>query len=119
MSTSRLRAVSESVGVVAVVASLVFVGIQVRQSAEATRAATRQNLSDAWREWNLAMSDPVLWEPAARLSELDDPAQGSYEDTSAVVSLMRSLFTTWSNAFFQHDQGYLDEETCQACAEVP
>jgi hypothetical protein len=114
MTRSRIRAFGETIGIIAVVASLVFVGIEIRQNAEATRAATVQGLGDAWREWNLTMADPALWEPAARMSRLEDFSDASYEDASAAQSLMRSLFATWSNAQYQHARGYLDEGDWQS-----
>jgi hypothetical protein len=114
MKRSVIRSLGELVGVIAVVASLVFVGVEIRQNAEATRAATVQDLGDAWREWNLTMANPALWEPAARMSALEDFSDASYEDAAAVSALMRTLFATWSNAQYQHDRGYLDEEDWQS-----
>lgn len=105
---SRLRTWSEAVGLIAVIASLIFVGLEVRQNAAATRAATAQSLNDGWLEWNLTMSDPDLWAPVARLSELDDLSEASYEDRQAVQSLMRSTFQHWSNLHWQYLNGDLD-----------
>ncbi|MDP2479669.1 MAG: ester cyclase [Candidatus Palauibacterales bacterium] len=113
MSASRLRTIGEAASVAALVGSLVFVGVQIHQNAEATRAATVQRLGDALRTWNLTMADPRLWEPAARMMPLDDYSKASTEDRDAVDSQMRSLFAIWSNAQFQHSRGYLDEEDWQ------
>ena len=114
MSQSRLRSAGEAIGVLAVVASLGFVGLEIRQNSEATRAATVQSLQNAWLDWNLTMADPALWSAVARLEQLDDLRDASYEDGAAVSSLMRSLFATWSNAQYQHLNGHLDSEYWEA-----
>jgi len=114
MSASRLRTLGEAVSVVALVGSLVFVGIETHQSAEATRAATVQRLEDALETWNLTMADPRLGGPAARMMPLDDYSKASTEDQIAVASVVRALLSTWSNAQFQHGRGYLDEDDWQA-----
>jgi nuclear transport factor 2 (NTF2) superfamily protein len=114
MSAPRLRTLGEAVSVIALVGSLVFVGIETHQSAEATRAASVQGLEDAWRAWNLTMADPRLWGPTALMLPLDDYSKASREDQDAVSSLIRSLFAIWSNAQFQHSQGYLDVDDWQS-----
>ncbi len=50
MKPTRLKDVVEIVGIAAIVVSLIFVGLEVRQSAAATRGATQQALADAARE---------------------------------------------------------------------
>jgi hypothetical protein len=109
VKASRIRTVSETVGLLAVVASLVFVGLEVRQGAEATRAATAQSLNDGWLELNLTMSNPENWRPVGRLFELEDLSEATYEDNAAVHSLMRSLFQHWSNLHWQYLNGQLDQ----------
>jgi len=98
---SRIRTWTEAIGLIAVVASLVFVGLEIRQNAEATRAATAQSLNDGWLEWNLRMATPDRWEVVAHLRELDDLSEASYEDAQALRSLMRSIFQHWSNLHWQ------------------
>jgi len=114
MSASRLRTIGEAVSVVALVGSLLFVGIETHQGAEATRAATVQRLGDALRTWNLTMADPRMWGPAVRMMPLDDYSKVSTEDRDAVASQIRSLLAIWSNVQFQHSRGYLDEDDWQS-----
>jgi len=109
VKASRIRTLSEAVGLLAVVGSLVFVGLEVRQGAEATRAATAQSLNDGWLEWNLTMSNPENWRPVSRLFELEDLSEATYEDAAAVSSLMRSLFQHWSNLHWQYLKDQLDQ----------
>lgn len=109
MDGSRIRTLTETIGLIAVVASLVFVGLEIRQNAEATRAATAQSLNDGWLEWNLTMATPDRWEVVARLRELDDLSEASYEDGQALRSLMRSIFQHWSNLHWQYLNGQLEQ----------
>ena len=47
-----ITAVSEVVGVIIVAASLIFVGLQIRQSAHATQVATVENFTSDLRDFN-------------------------------------------------------------------
>ncbi len=53
----RATSIGEIVGLAAVVGSLIFVRLQVRQAAQATRGATQQQLSAAGIEVNTIMTD--------------------------------------------------------------
>ena len=109
MEPSSIRKWSEVVGLLAVVASLIFVGLEVRQNADATKAATAQSLNDSWLEWNLAMSNPEAWSAVFRLYDLADLSSENSADAAAVRSLMRSVFQHWSNLHWQYLQGQLDQ----------
>lgn len=50
MKPEKLKDAAELVGIAAIVISLVFVGLEVRQPAAATRGATQQALADSARE---------------------------------------------------------------------
>jgi hypothetical protein len=48
------RATIELAGTIGVIASLIFVGVQIQQVAAATRSATVLQLRDSWVQLNLA-----------------------------------------------------------------
>ena len=52
----RIHKISEIVGAVALVASLIFVGIQISQNTEATRISNSQNALNSWNDITLAMT---------------------------------------------------------------
>ncbi len=61
-----ISAVSEAFGVIAIVISLVFVGFQIRQNVQATRAASMDNIMEKWGEFYLRLSEndnlaAVVW----------------------------------------------------------
>jgi hypothetical protein len=116
LSESRLRTISEAVGLVAVVASLIFVGFEIRQNAAATRAATVESINAYWLEWNLAMIDPAVWAGVERVWKLDDPTQARPVDLAAAGSVARGLFGAWANAHHQYRTGHLDDAWWDATA---
>lgn len=64
MTLSELSDVSQVLGAVAVVASLLFVGIQIQQNTRATRAASHHAVSDSLNEINR------MWAESAELTRI-------------------------------------------------
>ncbi len=98
----------EILGVAGVIASLVFVGVQVQQSAAATRSATVLQLKDSWVQVNLASAtSPEL----ARAFETlrTDGWEADPISNFLVSGYFRSLFHNWSNAYYQYLNGTLEE----------
>ena len=107
MKTKGWKGTVELVGIFAVVASLVFVGVEVRQNSVATRSATNAAVKDAFSELNLAIaSSPELARAMVSLAESPDDALP--EDQLRVLALWRALFHTWSNVHRQHLNGTVD-----------
>ena len=52
----RIHKISEIVGAIALVASLIFVGIQISQNTEATRISNSQTALNSWNDITLAMT---------------------------------------------------------------
>ena len=50
------KAIRETLGFLTVVASMAFVGLEIRQNTAAQRAETRQGLADASREFTLTIA---------------------------------------------------------------
>ncbi len=75
MDSVRLNDWIQALGIFAVVASLVFVGIEVRQNSVATRSATNAAVKDSFSELNLAIaSSPELARAMVTLAENPDDA---------------------------------------------
>ena len=92
-----------------VIASLVFVGLQVRQEVVATRSATVLQLKDSWVQLNLASATSVDLADAFQAVETQGWKDANYRAKSLVTGFYRTLFHNWSNAFFQYRNGTLDE----------
>lgn len=53
---ARVKETVELIDLFGVMASLIFVGLEIRQNAAATRAATAQEVTSAFRDLNLVMA---------------------------------------------------------------
>lgn len=108
MSQKRaLTRLAELLGVVGVIGSLVFVGVEVRQSAIATRAATDASIADAFRDLNQVIAtSPEL--ARALTTYQEDPGSAPVEDQVLIRALWRAVFHVWSNAHRQHLNGTID-----------
>jgi hypothetical protein len=106
MNWEALGAISELLGAVGVIASLIYVGIQVRQNTRSMRAATYDSLVRSNGHWlaplvqdaALAASFEVAVENWTDVAEVQRPR---------LMYLLTQLFRHWENAFFQHQQGAL------------
>ena len=94
---------------VGVIASLVFVGLQVRQEVVATRSATVLQLKDSWVQLNLASATSVALADAMHAVETQGWKEADYRARRLVTGFYRTLFHNWSNAYFQYNNGTLDE----------
>ena len=93
-----------------VIASLIFVGVQVQQGALATRSATVLQLKDSWVQLNLASATSVELAEAFRSVETQGWNDADYIAKELVASFYRALFHNWSNAYYQYRNGTLDED---------
>ncbi len=104
-STWKDRA--EVVGILAVVASLVFVGGELRQNAIATKAAMNAEIANTFVELNLVIaSSPELTQRLADFAA--DPAAAPREAQIQMLAAWRAVFHTWSNVHRQHLNGTID-----------
>lgn len=101
------KRVAEAVGLIGVVGSLLFVGVQIRQSATATRAATNAAVADAFRDLSLVQaSSPDL--ARAFAEHAGDPAAAPAEAQVLMLGFWRALFHIWSDVHRQHLNGTVD-----------
>ncbi len=104
------KTVIEVVGVLGVMGSLLFVGAEVRQSAEATRAATVLQLKQNWIQLNLTYLE--VPELAVAFPKMDSVGYANVDVRSRflVTSSYRVILQNWSNAYYQKRIGTLDDE---------
>jgi hypothetical protein len=97
-----------------VIASLIFVGVQVRQEAAATRSATVLQLKDSWVQLNLVSATSVELADAFHSVGEQGWNGASYRDRAFLEGFYRTLFHNWSNAYYQYQNGTLDETQWEA-----
>jgi hypothetical protein len=105
---SRLGALGEFIGGIAVVISLVYVGLQIRQNSNSVRAASQI----AIKQLSSAITSHLSAPDMARiyLHGLKDSSALSGEDRVRFNSLMLSLFGSYEAAFFQSYYGTIPAE---------
>jgi len=127
MNKSTWKDTAEIVGIAAIVASLIFVGLQMRQSHEIAIADQYQNRADAALEFYLAQfqSDQMLTQRASQLSAAAEAGRLSGPIADAVekegpehVALIylrfRANMTIFDNYHFQYEEGFLRDKAWEA-----
>jgi hypothetical protein len=109
----KWEAARETLAIVGVVASMVFVGVEIRQNTAATRGQTRQELAALNQDWlTLLTAD-------REFADLFDRAWAKFGDVSpaeeARVEIMMVLqFRRLANVFFQFQEGLVDESALKS-----
>ena len=104
MTIQDLGSIGEFVGAVAVVLSLLYLAIQVRQNTRSVRASTFQGVIDGWQELLLRGSQSDM----ARIF-----GQGSLDPSkldAVFFVVMRACLRRYENDFYQWQGGTLDRE---------
>ena len=108
MKFSDWKDTAELIGIVAIVASLVFVGLQLRQSHKIALATQYQARAEATLSLHLAGIE-ADWLPVRPLRD------GISEEVSARdINVFLWLWIQYDNHYYQYQAGYLDESAWQA-----
>jgi len=107
------KAIRETVGFLAVVGSMVFVGVEIQQNTAATRSATQQAIYDAGRQGSYAlMANLPLLEVLLAIE--NDPSQLETFSGTIEGRLLRAFwnarFNEMENSYFHFREGTLDPE---------
>jgi hypothetical protein len=109
MNLSNLADVAEIVGNVAVVVSLVYLAVQIRQNTQSVRNSTLQSNTDLWARLLGRLAEPGAVEAyAAGVTGSKDIRPVQY---TQFFLLCRSLFVAFENQHYQYRHGALDKET--------
>lgn len=112
MSKMSWKEIAEIIGVTAIVASLVFVGVELRQARQIAIADVYQQRSSMVIDLHSARlsSEPLAqaMKKMASGEELDD------WDTKLVNTVHYLFITYWENVHFQYEYGLMPEEQWQA-----
>lgn len=99
---------TEAIGVVGVVASLIFVGIEIRQNTRAVRGATYQSLAESSMTLLFRIADSP--EVGAQISSWGRGEELDAEVTARVEALVMAYLRHLENAYYQMEEGTLDPE---------
>ncbi len=109
MNIQDLGSLGEFIAAVAVVVSLAYVAVQIRQNTRASRAETVQHLTSSYIS---ILNGLVLNSESTRLliAGLRSWDELNEEDRIRFSLLMYSVFTAFQNAFHQRRYGTLEDE---------
>ena len=109
MNWDAVQAVAELVAAFGVLASLVYVGYQIRQNTQAVRSATAQAVHDNYAAWYQGYAnDPVLMKIA--VDGLRDYQVLDEVEKAQFIALFMQFLSYSQNAFFQWREGALSPE---------
>lgn len=108
MTLEELAYLSQIVGVFAVMASLVFVGLQIRDNSRAVRAATAQAVHDNYAGWYTALMANETALATSAKAFVDLTALTAAEKSQFVCTFMAFLSHS-QNAFHQWKEGHLSD----------
>jgi hypothetical protein len=124
MDSTKINDWMQVIGIFAVVASLIFVGLQMKQSQEIAVAAQYQERANTsvmfWVESKNDQSSKEFWgrgfQSFLEASGNTDGAAGwakemTVSDIGFVYLNVQSLMTQIDNHYFQYQSGFLDEES--------
>ena len=113
MNSAKLNDWMQVVGIFAVVFSLIFVGLQMKQSQEIAIAAQYHERTVLSVDWMMAQHEhgPIrLWANlCGQEFSVDTLEQAAHDCINAI-----SILNVYDNLHFQYQAGFLDQESWQA-----
>jgi len=117
MTLEELAYLSQFVGVVAVLASLIFVGLQIRQNTKAIKATSHHAITDSFNAINtLILSDPKVartWRLAV-LGTTEELEALDEEERISVNFMLLANFRIFETLYYQYKNGTLDKKLFDA-----
>ncbi len=111
MDLTQLGSIGEFVSGVAVVVSLLYLSVQIRQNTKTVRASTFADTTNGWQDYLLAQSVEDL-DLLVKLSSRPDEL--THSEFLRAYYLARVLFRRVENDYFQVRVGGFDEATLDA-----
>lgn len=108
MTIFELGALGEFIGSIAVVFSLVYVGLQIKQNSNSIRAASVIETKQLATSVSSLLIAPGM--PEIYLRGMKDSSELSSEDRVLFNSLMLTLFGSYEASFFQSYYGTIPDE---------
>jgi hypothetical protein len=102
------QAIRESVAALGVVASLVFVGLEIRQNTAVARGQARQELASLNQEFLVLLAQDTAFNTLWRRGWRDDSELTPGEASRAIFMVTMTL-RRMENVFLQYREGLVDE----------
>lgn len=109
MTLSQLADIGELLGGIAVVASLVYLAVQIRQNTRTVRGSTLHHNTDLWTSMFFQLAEPGRAQAyVAGMTGSPDIRPLHY---TQFFFICRAMFLGYENQYYQMRQGVLDPET--------
>jgi hypothetical protein len=108
MSLSDLASLGSFVNGIAVLISLIYLSLQVRQTKRNQQIAIRHSRVSRIVELQLALADPGV--AGAWLHGSGSPQEITPPELSQYINLCRALFFHFEDSFYQREEGLLNDE---------
>jgi len=113
MSLQDLGNIGEFIGAIGVVASLIYLALQIRQNTKAVRRTAHISAVDAFNNFNSLIAQSPEVARIGRIGMLD-PGKLNEDERVRFERLMSIVITNLENLFFQHRDGLLEAERWEA-----
>ena len=105
MDLSDLGNLGEFLGAIAVVFSLIYLSLQVRQNTGAVRASTYLGLTNGWQDFLMALEERDFELMAKAIQE---PSSVTESELLRIYYRVRVTFRRYENDYFQYRAGNFD-----------
>lgn len=110
MNWDAVSAVSEIVGAVAVVVSLIYVAAQIRQNTRMMRSTAKQSLTETTQQFlYMAIEKSEDWYKLVSGGEASTP-----EEDARMALIVRAMLRGFESQCYHYETGLLEEEEWQA-----
>jgi hypothetical protein len=107
MNWDAIGAIAELLGAIGVIASLIYLATQIRQSAKTTRSSVRQSIATRAGDWMLAIAQhDELFSIVRKMSRNEELSE---LELARLLTALGSVFRSTEEAFLQHQEGLLDD----------
>ncbi|MDH3379233.1 MAG: hypothetical protein OEQ39_20095 [Gammaproteobacteria bacterium] len=114
MNWEAIGAIGEVVGALAVIATLLYLAVQIRQNTKAIKGTTLTAITEH-KQFELRWSSDIA---TAWRKSLTDPKSLTPDESWQMAEWLSSCFVARQNEFFQHKQGLIDDETWEASERI-
>ena len=110
MDATKLNDWMQVVGIFAVVASLMFVGLEMRQAQEISMSQAYQSRAAAVVEWDSAFAANAAALSASRKAADGAADEITNEEYGALRYTLLGVFNLYDNAHYQYQKGFVSQE---------
>jgi hypothetical protein len=114
VNSAKLNDWMQVIGIFAVVASLLFVGLQMRQAQKISMSQTYQSRTAAVAEWNSAFAANPAALSALRKARDGTENEITTQEYDALSQSLTGVYYLYDNAHYQYQVGFVSEEFWEA-----